>query len=142
IPPGVLNVVNGFGLEAGKPLASSPRIGKIAFTGETTTGRMIMQYATENIIPVSLELGGKSPNIFFGDVMDADDGFLDKALEGFAFYALNHGEVCTAPSRALIRQNIADDFYDRGLARVGRIKHDHPLDTDTMMGAEASNDQF
>ncbi|MDN5815172.1 MAG: aldehyde dehydrogenase family protein [Yaniella sp.] len=142
IPPGVLNVVNGFGLEAGKPLASSPRIGKIAFTGETTTGRMIMQYATENIIPVSLELGGKSPNIFFSDVMDADDGFLDKTLEGFAFFALNQGEVCTAPSRALVQESMADDFYDLAIERVKKIKQGNPLDTDTMMGAQASNDQF
>src|SRR5699024_4040039 len=142
IPPGVLNVVNGFGLEAGKPLASSPRIGKIAFTGETTTGRMIMQYATENIIPVSLELGGKSPNIFFGDVLDTNDGFLDKALEGFTFFALNQGEVCTCPSRALIQENIADDFYDLALERVKKIKKGNPLDTDTMLGAQASNEQF
>src|SRR5699024_9670192 len=142
IPPGVLNVVNGFGLEAGKPLASSPRIGKIAFTGETTTGRMIMQYATENIIPASLELGGKSPNIFFGDVLDTNDGFLDKALEGFTFFALNQGEVCTCPSRGLMQENIADDFYDLALERVKKIKMGNPLDTDTMIGAQASNDQF
>src|SRR5699024_4285366 len=122
IPPGVLNVVNGFGLEAGKPLASSPRIGKIAFTGETTTGRMIMQYATENIIPVSLELVAKSPDVLCGEVMDDDDRFVDEALAGFAVLALNQGEVCTAPSRAVIQENIADDFYDRGLVRVGQIK--------------------
>src|SRR5690625_61649 len=142
IPPGVLNVVNGFGLEAGKPLASSPRISKIVFIGETTTGRMIMQYASENIIPVSLELGGKSPNIFFGDVMDADDGFRDKALEGFTFFALNQGEVCTCPSRAIVQENIADDFYDLAIERIKKIKQGNPLDTDTMMGAQPSNDQY
>src|SRR5699024_5809325 len=115
---------------------------KIAFTGETTTGRMIMQYATENIIPVSLELGGKSPNIFFDDVMDADDGYLNKAMEGFAFFALNQGEVCTCPARALIQESITADFYDLGIERVKQIKQGNPLDTETMMGAQASNDQF
>src|SRR5699024_10005746 len=129
IPPGVLNVVNGFGLDPGKPLASSPRLGKIAFTGETTTSRLIMQYVTANIIPVSLELGGKSPNIFFSDVMDADDGFLDKSLEGFAFFALNQGEVCTCPSPALIQESMADDFYDLAIERVKKIKQGNPLDT-------------
>jgi len=118
LPPGTLNVVNGFGLEAGKPLASSSRIAKIAFTGETTTGRLIMQYASQNIIPVTLELGGKSPNIFFEDVMDKDDGFFDKALEGFTMFALNQGEVCTCPSRALIQESIYDRFMERALERV------------------------
>jgi aldehyde dehydrogenase len=108
LPPGVLNIVNGFGVEAGKPLASSPRIAKIAFTGETTTGRLIMQYASQNLIPVTLELGGKSPNIFFADVAAEDDDFFDKALEGFAMFALNQGEVCTCPSRALIQEKIYD----------------------------------
>ncbi|WP_439031010.1 aldehyde dehydrogenase [Gordonia terrae] len=142
LPAGVLNVVNGFGVEAGKPLASSNRIRKIAFTGETTTGRLIMQYASENLIPVTLELGGKSPNIFFNDVMSADDGFLDRALEGFTMFALNQGEVCTCPSRALIQQDIYDEFIAKAVDRVGKIKQGNPLDTDTMMGAQASNDQF
>lgn len=142
LPPGVLNVVNGFGVEAGKPLATNPRIAKIAFTGETTTGRLIMQYATENIIPVTLELGGKSPNIFFKDVMDEDDGFLDKAIEGFVMFALNQGEVCTCPSRALIHESIYDEFMERALKRVEQIKIGHPLDTDTMMGAQASTEQL
>ena len=142
LPPGVVNVVNGFGFEAGKPLASSPRIAKIAFTGETTTGRLISQYASENLIHVTLELGGKSPNIFLPDVMDADDAFFDKALEGFTMFALNQGEVCTCPSRALIAESIYDDFMERALARVAAIHLGDPLDTDTMMGAQASNDQY
>ena len=142
VPPGVINVVNGFGLEAGKPLAQSKRIAKIAFTGETTTGRLIMQYASDNIIPVTLELGGKSPNIFFADVMDADDDFFDKALEGFAMFALNQGEVCTCPSRALVDAKIYDKFMDRAIARVKKIKQGHPLDMSTMIGAQASNDQL
>ncbi len=142
LPAGVLNVVNGFGIEAGKPLASSPRIAKVAFTGETTTGRLIMQYASENIIPVTLELGGKSPNIFFSSVMDQDDEFLDKAIEGFVMFALNQGEVCTCPSRALIHESIYDEFMDRVLARVAAIKMGDPLDPDTMMGAQASSDQY
>ncbi|MGV9481140.1 acetaldehyde dehydrogenase ExaC [Gordonia aichiensis] len=142
VPAGVINVVNGFGVEAGKPLASSNRIRKIAFTGETTTGRLIMQYASENLIPVTLELGGKSPNIFFNDVMAADDGFFDRALEGFSMFALNQGEVCTCPSRALIQEDIYNDFIDKAVNRVSKIKQGNPLDTDTMMGAQASNDQF
>ncbi|MFW0789841.1 aldehyde dehydrogenase family protein [Gordonia sp. CPCC 205333] len=142
LPAGVLNIVNGFGVEAGKPLASSNRIRKIAFTGETTTGRLISQYASENLIPVTLELGGKSPNIFFNDVTASDDGFLDRALEGFAMFALNQGEVCTCPSRALIQADIYDDFIGRAVERVKAIKQGNPLDTDTMMGAQASNDQF
>jgi aldehyde dehydrogenase len=142
LPDGVLNVVNGFGVEAGKPLASSDRIAKIAFTGETTTGRLISQYASENIIPVTLELGGKSPNVFLPDVMDADDAFFDKALEGFAMFALNQGEVCTAPSRALVHESIYDAFVERALERVERIDLGHPLDLDTAMGAQASSDQF
>src|SRR5690606_17113 len=142
LPPGVVNVVNGFGLEAGKPLASSSRIAKIAFTGETTTGRLIMQYASENIIPVTLELGGKSPNIFFKDVMSHDDEFLDKAIEGMVMFALNQGEVCTCPSRALIHEDIYDEFMDRALERVKAIKIGHPLDTETMMGAQASTEQM
>ncbi|MCW8307929.1 aldehyde dehydrogenase family protein [Acidiphilium sp. PA] len=141
LPPGVLNVVNGFGLEAGKPLASSKRIAKIAFTGETTTGRLIMQYASHNLIPVTLELGGKSPNIFFADVCDADDAFFDKALEGFAMFALNQGEVCTCPSRALIQESIYDRFMERALARVKAIKQGSPLDPSTMIGAQASTEQ-
>ncbi len=142
VPPGVINVVNGFGLETGKPLAQSKRIAKIAFTGETTTGRLIMQYASDNIIPVTLELGGKSPNIFFADVMDQDDAFFDKCLEGFAMFALNQGEVCTCPSRALVDAKIYDSFMDRAIARVKKIKQGHPLDMSTMIGAQASNDQL
>ncbi len=142
LPPGVINVVNGFGLEAGKPLASNKRIAKIAFTGETTTGRLIMQYASHNLIPVTLELGGKSPNIFFDDIMEEDDAFLNKAVEGFVMFALNQGEVCTCPSRALIHENIYDKFMERAIERVKQIKTGHPLDTDTMMGAQASNEQM
>src|ERR1700675_4327247 len=142
LPPGVLNIVNGFGLEAGKPLASNPRIAKIAFTGETTTGRMIMQYASQNIIPVTLELGGKSPNIFFKDVASADDAFFDKALEGFTMFALNQGEVCTCPSRALIQDTLYDQFMERALKRVGAIKQGNPLDKTTMIGAQASTEQM
>jgi aldehyde dehydrogenase len=141
LPPGVLNIINGFGLEAGKPLASSPRIAKIAFTGETSTGRLIMQYASQNLIPVTLELGGKSPNIFFEDVMDKDDNFFDKALEGFTLFALNQGEVCTCPSRALIQESIYDKFMERALKRVAAIKQDNPLDMTTMIGAQASSEQ-
>lgn len=142
LPPGVLNVVNGFGIEAGKPLASSSRIAKIAFTGETTTGRLIMQYASENIIPVTLELGGKSPNIFFADVMAKDDAYFDKALEGFALFALNQGEVCTCPSRALVHASIYDRFIERAVDRVRKIKMGNPLDDSTMIGAQASRDQL
>ncbi|MGP9544612.1 acetaldehyde dehydrogenase ExaC [Psychrobacter sp. AOP7-B1-25] len=142
LPKGVLNVVNGFGVEAGKPLASNPRINKVAFTGETTTGRLIMQYASENIIPVTLELGGKSPNIFFADIMDEDDDFLDKAVEGLVMFALNQGEVCTCPSRALVHESIYDEFIKRCVARVEAIKMGNPLDTDTMIGAQASSDQL
>ncbi|MFI7190947.1 aldehyde dehydrogenase [Nocardia nova] len=142
LPPGVLNVVNGFGVETGKPLASSPRVAKVAFTGETTTGRLIMQYASENIIPVTLELGGKSPNIFLPDVMAADDAFLDKAVEGFVMFALNQGEVCTCPSRALIHSSIYDEFIARCLERTKAIVSGNPLDSDTMIGAQASNDQY
>ena len=141
LPKGVLNIVNGFGLEAGKPLASSPRIAKIAFTGETTTGRLIMQYASENLIPVTLELGGKSPNIFFEDVMRADDDYLDKAIEGFVMFALNQGEVCTCPSRALIHENIYDRFMERALKRVEQIVQGDPRDINTMIGAQASSEQ-
>ncbi|MBF2720440.1 aldehyde dehydrogenase family protein [Psychrobacter sp. NG254] len=142
LPKGVLNVVNGFGVEAGKPIASNPRIDKVSFTGETTTGRLIMQYASENIIPVTLELGGKSPNIFFADVMDEDDDFLDKAVEGLVMFALNQGEVCTCPSRALVHESIYDEFMKRCIARVKAIKMGNPLDTDTMIGAQASSDQL
>lgn len=142
LPPGVVNIVNGFGLEAGKPLASSPRISKIAFTGETTTGRLIMQYASQNLIPVTLELGGKSPNIFFEDIMDEDDAFLDKAVEGFVMFALNQGEVCTCPSRVLIQESIYDKFIERVIARVEAIKIGNPLDSTVMMGAQASNEQM
>ena len=141
LPPGVLNVVNGFGLEAGKPLASNPRIAKIAFTGETTTGRLIMQYAAENLIPVTLELGGKSPNIFFADVAREDDDFFDKALEGFAMFALNQGEVCTCPSRVLIQETIYDRFIERAIKRVEAIRQGDPRDAATMIGAQASSEQ-
>src|SRR6187455_1866878 len=142
LPPGVLNVVNGFGVEAGKPLASSSRIRKIAFTGETTTGRLIMQYASQNLIPVTLELGGKSPNIFFSDVMAAGDDFQDKALEGFAMFALNQGEVCTCPSRSLIQADIYDEFLALAAIRTKAVRQGDPLDTETMIGAQASNDQL
>ncbi len=142
LPPGVVNVVNGFGVEAGKPLASSNRIAKVAFTGETTTGRLIMQYASQNLIPVTLELGGKSPNIFFEDVFARQDDFADKALEGFAMFALNQGEVCTCPSRALIQKSFYDDFMEKAIARTRAVKQGNPLDTDTMVGAQASNDQL
>ena len=142
LPAGVLNIINGFGIEAGKPLASSPRINKIAFTGETTTGQLIMQYASKNIIPVTLELGGKSPNIFFESVLQADDEFFDKCLEGAAMFALNQGEVCTCPSRILVQESIADQFIERLIERVKAIKLGHPLDPTTMMGAQASNDQY
>lgn len=142
LPPGVLNVVNGFGVEAGKPLAASPRVAKVAFTGETTTGRLIMQYASENIIPVTLELGGKSPNIFLPDIMAADDAFLDKAVEGFVMFALNQGEVCTCPSRALIHSSIYDEFIARCVERTEAIRSGNPLDDATMIGAQASNDQY
>src|SRR3954462_113549 len=142
LPPGVLNIITGFGLEAGKPLASNPRINKIAFTGETTTGRLIMQYASENSIPVTLELGGKSPNIFFADVMSEDDSFVDKALEGFAMFALNQGEVCTCPSRALVQKSIYDKFMEKAIGRVEAIKQGDPYEMSTQIGAQASNDQF
>ncbi len=142
LPKGVLNIVNGFGLEAGKPLASSNRIAKIAFTGETTTGRLIMQYASQNLIPVTLELGGKSPNIFFEDVAREDDDYLDKAIEGFVMFALNQGEVCTCPSRALVHEKIYDRFMARALKRVGEIKQGNPLDPETMIGAQASSEQL
>ena len=142
LPPGVINVVNGYGLEAGKPLASSPRVAKIAFTGETTTGRLIMQYASQNLIPVTLELGGKSPNIFFEDVAREDDDFLDKALEGFVMFALNQGEVCTCPSRALVQKSIYDRFMEKALKRVGDVRQGSPLDAATMIGAQASQEQL
>ncbi|SAI66108.1 aldehyde dehydrogenase [Bordetella ansorpii] len=142
LPPGVLNIVTGFGLEAGKPLASNKRIAKIAFTGETTTGRLIMQYASQNLIPVTLELGGKSPNVFFADVGAQDDDFLDKAIEGFVMFALNQGEVCTCPSRALIQESLYDRFMERALQRVAAIKQGNPLDADTMIGAQASSEQL
>ena len=142
LPPGVLNIVNGFGLEAGKPLASSNRIAKIAFTGETTTGRLIMQYASQNLIPVTLELGGKSPNIFFADVAQEDDDFLDKALEGFTMFALNQGEVCTCPSRALVHESIYDRFIEKAVKRVEAIKQGSPFDPATMIGAQASSEQL
>jgi len=142
LPKGVVNVVNGFGLECGKPLASNKRIAKIAFTGETTTGRLIMQYASQNLIPVTLELGGKSPNIFFADVLSKDDSFFDKALEGFAMFALNQGEVCTCPSRVLIQESIYDRFIERAVKRVEAIKQGNPLEMSTMIGAQASSEQL
>lgn len=142
LPPGVLNVVNGYGKEAGQALATSPRIGKLAFTGSTATGRTILRAAAENIIPSTVELGGKSPNIFFADVLDADDDFLDKALEGFALFALNQGEVCTAPSRVLVQESIYERFIARAIQRVERIKTGNPLDTATEVGAQASQAQL
>src|SRR5215211_5821433 len=142
LPAGVVNVVNGFGVEAGKPLASSNRIAKVAFTGETTTGRLIMQYASQNLIPVTLELGGKSPNIFFADVANEEDDFFDKALEGFTMFALNQGEVCTCPSRALVHEAIYDRFMERAIERVQAVKQGSPLDPATMIGAQASSEQL
>ena len=142
LPPGVLNIVNGYGLEAGKPLASSNRVAKIAFTGETSTGKLIMQYASQNLIPVTLELGGKSPNLFFKDVCAEDDDYLDKAIEGFVMFALNQGEVCTCPSRALVHEAIYDQFMERALKRVAAIVQGDPLDPATMVGAQASNEQM
>jgi aldehyde dehydrogenase len=142
LPPGVLNVVNGFGPEAGKALAQSPRIAKVAFTGETTTGRLIMQYASENLIPVTMELGGKSPNIFFPSVTDADDEFFDKAIEGAVMFALSQGEICTCPSRMLVHESIYEKFIERVIGRVKAIKMGSPLDASTMLGAQASNDQY
>lgn len=142
IPPGVLNIVNGYGIEVGKPLASSPRISKVAFTGSTTSGRLIMQYAAENVIPSTMELGGKSPNIFFKSVADAEDDFYDKAIEGAVMFALNQGEVCTCPSRILIQEEIYDTFIAKIIERTKAIKIGNPLDTEVMMGAQASNEQF
>ncbi|MFC5666453.1 aldehyde dehydrogenase family protein [Kitasatospora misakiensis] len=142
LPPGVLNVVSGYGLEAGRPLASSDRIRKIAFTGETTTGRLISQYASGNLIPVSLELGGKSPNLFFADVATERDAFYDKAVEGFAMFALNQGEVCTCPSRALIESAVYDRLLADGLERVRSMRQGDPLDTETQVGAQASHEQL
>lgn len=141
LPAGILNIVNGYGEEVGSHLARSPRISKIAFTGSTPVGQLIMKYATENIIPVTLELGGKSPNIFFADVMDKEDDYLEKALEGFTMFALNQGEICTCPSRALVHESIADAFLVKAVERVKRIKTGHPLDTETMIGAQASQEQ-
>ena len=142
IPPGVLNVVSGYGLEAGKPLASSKRVKKVAFTGETTTGRLIMQYASQNLIPITLELGGKSPNIFFEDIMLEDDAYLSKCFEGFAMFAFNQGEVCTCPSRALVQESIYEKFMEKALERVKNIKQDNPLISDTALGAQASVEQM
>lgn len=142
LPPGVVNVVNGFGLEAGKPLASNRRIAKVSFTGETTTGRLIMQYASNNLIPVTLELGGKSPNIFFEDITRENDELLDKAIEGFVMFALNQGEVCTCPSRALVHEKIYDKFMDRAMKRVEAIVQGDPLNPETMVGAQASSEQL
>lgn len=141
VPKGVVNIVNGYGTEVGKHLATNPRISKIAFTGSTEVGQLIMAYATKNIIPVTLELGGKSPNIFFADVMDKDDEFLEKTLEGFTMFALNQGEMCTCPSRALVHESIADEFLKKAVERVKKIKTGHPLDTETMIGAQASQEQ-
>lgn len=142
LPKGVLNVVTGFGLEAGKPLASSERISKVAFTGETGTGKLIMGYASENLIPVTMELGGKSPNIFMPSIMDADDEFLDKCIEGAVMFALNQGEVCTCPSRMLVHESIFEPFMERVIARTRQIKVGNPLDPSTMMGAQVSSEQF
>lgn len=142
LPPGVLNIVNGYGIEVGKPLATSPRISKVAFTGSTTSGRLIMQYAAENIIPSTMELGGKSPNIFFESVADADDDFFDKAIEGAVMFALNQGEICTCPSRLLVQESIYDKFIARVIERTEAIKTGNPLDKDSMMGAQTSNEQY
>ena len=142
LPAGLINIVNGFGPEAGKPLASHPDLKKIGFTGETTTGKLIMQYASQNLIPVTLELGGKSPNVFFESVMDADDEFLDKAIEGLVLFAFNSGEVCTCPSRALVQESIFEKFMEKCIERIAAIKLGDPLSTDTMMGAQCSKDQY
>ncbi|MFN8243079.1 MAG: aldehyde dehydrogenase family protein [Ferruginibacter sp.] len=142
LPAGVLNIVTGFGPEAGKPLAQSPRVAKVSFTGETTTGRLIMQYASENLVPVTMELGGKSPNIFFPSVAEADDEFFDKAVEGAVLFAVNQGEVCTCPSRILVHESIYEKFMSRVIERTKAIKMGNPLDSSTMMGAQASNDQY
>ena len=142
VPAGVLNIVNGPGAEIGRALATNKRIAKISFTGETATGRLIMQYAAQNIIPSTTELGGKSPNIFFADVMAQDDSFLDKAVEGLVLYAFNKGEVCTCPSRALIHESIYDEFMERCLQRIGEIRQGHPLDPSTMLGAQVSTSQM
>jgi aldehyde dehydrogenase len=142
VPPGVLNIVNGPGAEIGKALATNKRIAKIAFTGETVTGRLIMQYAAQNIIPSTTELGGKSPNIFFADVMAEDDDFLDKAVEGLVLYAFNKGEVCTCPSRALIEESIYDKFMERCLERIAQIRQGHPLDESTQIGPQVSKTQL
>jgi aldehyde dehydrogenase len=141
-PPGVVNIVNGFGKEAGEALATSTRIAKIAFTGSTPVGQRILRAAADNLIPSTVELGGKSPNIFFADVMDHDDAFLDKALEGLSMFALNQGEICTCPSRILIQESIYDRFIERALKRVSAIKQGHPLDTSTMVGAQVSQQQM
>jgi aldehyde dehydrogenase len=141
-PPGVVNIIHGFGPEAGKPLASHPGVDKVAFTGETTTGQLIMQYASKNLNPVTMELGGKSPNIFFNSVMDEDDAFLDKAIEGAVLFAFNQGEVCTCPSRLLVQEDIYDAFMKRVIARTEAIVMGDPYDPNTMMGAQASNDQY
>ncbi|MEK6441589.1 aldehyde dehydrogenase family protein [Pseudonocardia sp. T1-2H] len=142
VPPGVINIINGPGAEIGKALAANRRIAKVSFTGETVTGRLIMQYAAQNLIPSTVELGGKSPNIFFADVMDHDDAFLDKAVEGFVLFAFNKGEVCTAPSRALVHRDIYDEFMVRALARIASIRQGNPLDTDTQLGAQVSTQQI
>ncbi|GAA4834370.1 aldehyde dehydrogenase family protein [Algivirga pacifica] len=142
LPAGVLNVVTGFGTEAGKPLAQSSRVGKVAFTGESTTGKLIMQYASENLNPVTMELGGKSPNIFMKSVMDEDDEFLDRCIEGAVLFAFNQGEVCTCPSRILVHEDIADKFLEKVVERTKQIKVGHPLDKETMVGAQASKEQF
>ncbi|WP_438961889.1 aldehyde dehydrogenase family protein [Nonlabens sp.] len=141
VPDGVINIVNGFGAELGRGLVTNPKVSKAAFTGSTATGRLVMQYATENIIPVTLELGGKSPNVFFPSVMDSDDEFLDKAIEGAVLFALNQGEVCTCPSRILVHESIADEFLKKVVERTNAIKMGNPLDTDVMMGAQASKIQ-
>ena len=142
LPAGVLNIVHGFGPEAGKPLASSPRVDKVAFTGETTTGQLIMQYASKNLNPVTMELGGKSPNIFFNSVMDHDDAFLDKCIEGAVMFALNQGEVCTCPSRMLIQEDIYEAFIEKVIARTEAIVQGDPYDMNTQLGAQASADQY
>lgn len=141
-PPGVINIVHGFGPEAGKPLASSPKVDKVAFTGETTTGQLIMQYASKNLNPVTMELGGKSPNVFFNSVMDHDDEYLDKAIEGAVLFAFNQGEVCTCPSRILVQEDIYDAFMERVIKRTNAIIQDNPYNVNTMVGAQASNDQY
>jgi len=142
LPPGVINIVNGYGVEAGQALATSTRIAKIAFTGSTPVGSHIMKCAAENIIPSTVELGGKSPNIYFSDIVDCEPEFLDKAVEGVVLGFLNQGEVCTCPSRALVQEDMYETFIAKVVERTKMIKRGNPLDTDVQVGAQASKEQY